>query len=387
MKKILLLTAITLIAVSSQAKIWRVNNNPSLDGDVLQVSTLFDNVNNVTNPEAANGDSIYVEPSSLAYSNFVVNKQVSIFGYGYFLAQNPGMQANSLNSFTNQIEFVASAAGSSISGFQATGTIFTTNVSNITITRCIMNILTMFGYTANATGIRLDKCFIASALQEVSTNPAVTSIGFSMENCILSSITNNAISGLTFSNKVRGLLRNNTMNNIFNFRVFNFFIANNIVVGNTDFGDVSNSGNNVYRNNILSYGSNVQNTNVNNTAPNSNNLLGQNMAPIFVGTTDNTFAAGTTFNNRINVNGTSSDVESRFDLEAIANVATAGGESGTTFGGATVTSPACGAYGATDPYRKGGFPNIPRISSLTVPATVSNGAATMNISVTSSSNN
>ena len=111
------------------------------------------------------------------------------------------------------------------------------------------------------------------------------------------------------------------------------------------------------------------------------------MAPIFVGATDNTFVAGTTFNNRIQIDGTGSDVETRFQLEPVANVATAGGESGTTFGGATVTTPACGAYGATDPYRRGGFPNIPHITALAVPATVSNGAATMTISVSSSSNN
>ena len=57
-----------------------------------------------------------------------------------------------------------------------------------------------------------------------------------------------------------------------------------------------------------------------------------------------------TFNNRINVTG--SDVESRFELDAITNVATAGGESGETVGGASIISP---AYGATDPYRRGGF--------------------------------
>ena len=387
MKKLLLLTTIVLLAITTQAKIWRVNNNPALDGDVLQVSTLFDNTNNATNPEAANGDSIYVEPSSLSYTNFIVNKQVSIFGYGYFLAQNTGMQANAQNAFTNQVEFVAASAGSTISGFQVNGTIFTTNVSNITITRCLMTNFQLFGYTANATGIRLDKCFISNVINESSIAVAVTSIGFSMENCIISATANSAFNSFGFSQKVRGILRNNVFNNGFNLFCFNFYVANNIFIGDLNFGTVANSGNNVFRNNILSHPSNAQNAQVTNTAANSGNLFAQNMAPIFVGATDNTFVAGTTFNNRIQIDGTGSDVETRFQLEPAANVATAGGESGTTFGGATVTTPACGAFGATDPYRRGGFPNIPRITALAVPATVSNGAATMTISVSSSSNN
>jgi len=385
MKKLLLLTTIVLLALSTQAKIWRVNNNPTLDGDVLQVSTLFNGTNTVADPEAANGDSIYVEPSVDNYAGFNVNKQVSIFGYGYFLAQNAGMQANAQNAFTDQVNFVTGSAGSSISGFQVNNTIFTSNVSNITITRCLMNNFGLNSYTANATGIRLDKCFISSQVFEQITSAPVTTIGFAMENCVISTAANSGVSGIVFTQKVRGLIRNCTFNNMGSLLCFNFFIANNIAVGNVNTGTISNSGNNVYRNNILSYPNNAQNAFVTNTAPNSGNLFAQNMAPVFVGNTDNTFVAGTTFNNRINVTGL--DVESRFELKAVANVATAGGESGTTFGGATVTTPACGAFGATDPYRKGGFPNIPRITALTVPASVSNGAANMTISVSSSSNN
>lgn len=385
MKKILLISSIILLALTTQAKIWRVNSNPTLDGDVLQVPTLFNNVNTAADPEAANGDSIYIEPSAALYDAFTVNKQVSIFGYGYFLAQNAGMQANAQRAFTNQVIFDPGSAGSIISGFEVTGNIFTRNASNITITRCLMVNFILTDYTANATGIRLDKCFIQGSVTDQSFGAAAFSVGFTMENCITSSTINVGVGGIFFNQKVRGLIRNCTFNQASGLRVFNFFIANNILVGNTDFGNITTSGNNVYRNNIFSYPISAQNSFVNNSAPNSGNLFEQNMNPIFVGTTDNTFVAGSTFNNRIDVTGL--NVESRFELEATANVATAGGESGTTLGGATVTTPACGAYGATDPYRKGGFPNIPRITALTLPASVSNGAATMNISVSSSSNN
>ena len=108
MKKLSLLAIVIFLFASLQtsAKIWRVNNNPSLDGDVLQASTLFNNSNTPTDPEAANGDSVYLEPSGTAYNGFNVNKQVVILGYGYFLTANPGLQANANNAKTGNIFFV-----------------------------------------------------------------------------------------------------------------------------------------------------------------------------------------------------------------------------------------------------------------------------------------
>jgi hypothetical protein len=388
MKKILVLLTATFIAFTfnASAKIWRVNNNPSLDGDVLQAGTLFDNVNNATNPEAASGDSVYLEPSGTVYNSFQVNKtNIVILGYGYFLQENTGFQANPNSARVSQIEFLATSTGSSVSGVTVEGFIYCTNVSNITITRCFLQYLYINSYTANAAGIRMDKCFVRYQIYDQSIAAAVTSVTVNIENCIFSDTTNNGTTGVGFTNKIRGLLRNNTFNQCGQIFCYNFYIANNLVVGNTNFGNVTQSGNNIYRNNILSYNANAQNTFVTNTLPNSGNIFAQNMAPVFVGTPDNVFNSGTnTYNNRIDKTG--STLEGRFDLRA-GSPALGAGENGTTFGGATVTGPACGATGATDPYRKGGFPAIPRITALTVPASVSNGAATMNISVSSSSNN
>ncbi len=389
MKRItpLIIAIISLFcSLQTSAKIWRVNNNPSLDADVLQASILFDNTNNATNPEAASGDSVYLEPSSTAYNGFSVNKtNIVILGYGFLLNENTGFQVNTNNSkVTSFIEFLATSTGSSVSGVHVDGYVYCTNVSNITITRCFIQYFQLNTYLTNATGIRLDKCYIRYSSNDASISAAVTSVTVNIENCIFSDTTNNSTTGINFNNKIRGLLRNNTFNNCGTIYCYNFYIANNIVVGNSNFGDVTESGNNIYRNNILSYLSNTINTFVTNTAPNSGNVFAQNMAPVFVGTPDNTYVAGSTYNNRIDKTG--STLEGRFDLKAGSPALTAG-ESGTTFGAATVTTPACGAYGATDPYRKGGFPAIPRIYSLTVPATVPNGAATMTIGISSSSNN
>jgi hypothetical protein len=388
MKKITPLVVIVvslLFSLQASAKIWRVNNNPSLDGDVLQPSTLFDNTNNATNPEAASGDSVYLEPSSTVYNGFSVNKtNIVILGYGYLLNENTGFQANPNFARVSSIDFLATSTGSSVSGVFIEGTATCTNVSNVTITRCYMIYFVLSTYTANATGIRLDKSYIRYQLYDQSIAAAVTSVTVNIENCIFSDTTNNGTTGVGFNSKIRGLLRNNTFNQCSQIFCYNFYIANNIVVGNTNFGGVTQAGNNIYRNNILSYPSNTTNTFVNNTIPNGSNVFAQNMAPVFVGATDNVTNGTTLFNNRIDKTG--STLEGRFELKA-GSPALAAGESGTTFGAATVTTPACGAYGATDPYRKGGFPAIPRIYSLTVPATVPNGAPTMTIGISSSSNN
>lgn len=382
----LVFMVVTLFSsLQTSAKIWRVNNNPSLNADVLQAGTLFDGTSNATNPEAAAGDSIYLEPSGTVYTGFSVTKaNIVILGYGYFLNENTGKQVNANNAKVSSVDFSSTSSGSSISGVQVLNSIYCSNVSNITVTRCYMEYFSLYGYAANATGIRLDKCFIRYQLNDGATAPAVTSITVNIENCIFSDTTDNSTSGVGFTNKVRGLLRNNTFNNCTQLYCYNFYIANNIVLGNSNFGGVTQAGNNIYRNNILSYNANAQNAFINNISPNTGNVFAQNMTPVFVGTTDNVANGTTVFNNRIDKIG--STLEGRFDLKA-ASPALAAGETGTTFNSVAVTTPACGAYGATDPYRKGGFPAIPRIYSLTVPPTVPNGAATMNIAVSSSSNN
>ncbi len=388
MKKILVLLTVTIITFNfyAQAKIWRVNNNPSLDGDVLQASTLFDGTNNATNPEAAAGDSVYFEPSATTYNSVTVNKaNIVIIGYGYFLSQNTGSQAMVNNSKIGSITFEVGSTGSSVSGMEVIGNLFV-SAGNISVTRCLVSGLYL-SHQTNATGIRFDKCYITSIFAESGVAAAVTSITLAVENCIFSGVGDgNFMSGVSLSNKVRGLFRNNVMNYCSQFYGFNFYIANNIFTYQTSFGGVSNSGNNIFRNNLFSFpiGQAAYAQVGGNTAPNSENLFSVNLANVFNGAPDNVANGTSIFNNYILIGAFTP--ESRYELRA-GSTAIAVGENGTTFGGATVTAPNCGAYGATDPYRKGGFPAIPRITALTVPTSVPNGAATMNISVSSSSNN
>jgi hypothetical protein len=390
MKKITPLVIILVVLFSSlqsSAKIWRVNNNPSLDGDVLQGSILFDNTNNATNPEAAAGDSVYLEPSATTYNSFEINKaNIVVLGYGYFLSSNPGSQANANNARIQYISFLATSTGSNVSGVEVVDGIYI-YASNVTATRCFVNYMYLYNAT-NATGIRIDKCYIRTGLNDQGVGAAVTSVTIAVENCIFSGIGDGTnTTNVSLSNKIRGLFRNNVMNYNTTFYAFNFYIANNIFIYQTSFGSVSNSGNNVFRNNLFSFPITLAGYAQvgGNTAPNSGNVFSVNMANVFNGPTDNVYnPGGNTYNNYILLGAFTP--ESRYELKA-GSTALLAGESGTTFGAAAVTTPNCGAYGATDPYRKGGFPAIPRIYSLTVPSSVPNGAPTMTIAVSSSSNN
>jgi hypothetical protein len=387
MRKLLLLS-IVCVTLQAQARIWRVNNNPSLDGDVLQGSTLFDNINNATNPEAAANDTVYFEPSASSYQGFDINKaNIVIIGYGYFLSNYPNTQAMTNNARIDNVYFQNGSTGSTISGIEITGSVYF-YTGNVTLTRSRVPTIYM-AHQANATGVRIDKCFITSGIFDGGLGAAATNVNIAVENCIFSGVGDgNFISGISLPNKVRGLLRNNVFNYCSTNYYFNFYVANNIYTYQTTWGGVSNSGNNVFRNNIFSYpASTAAYAQVGgNTLPNSGNQFAVNLATVFRGNTDNVYNAGTnTYNNYILL-GTFTP-ESRFELDPTPNPAVAAGEGGTTVGGAPVTTPDCGAYGATDPYRKAGFPNIPRIYSLTVPATVPNGSATMQISVSSTRNN
>jgi hypothetical protein len=392
MKKLSLLAIVIFLfsSLQTQAKIWRVNNNPSLSADVLQASTLFDGTNNVTNPEAAAGDSVYFEPSTLVYNGFDINKlNIVLLGYGYLLSSNPGMQANTNNARVQDIGFQVGSAGSSVSGLEINGGIYF-YTSNVTATRCNVGNVYIANQT-NATGIRIDKCFIRSSMGESGIATAVTSITIAVENCIFSGLTDATfISGISFGQKVRGLFRNNVLNYAGSLQCFNFYIANNIIVQATNFGTVSNSGNNVFRYNLFSYPitqsqyAQVGGALSANTLPNTGNVFSVNMANVFNGPTNNVYNGTTVFSDYI-LAGTF-NTESRFELKA-GSTAIGAGETGLTIGSTTVTTPNCGAFGATDPYRKGGFPAIPRIYSLSVPATVPNGAPNMTISISSASNN
>jgi hypothetical protein len=374
MKKQILLAVFLVVTLAANAKIWRVNNDATKDPDVAQASILFDGTNNGGNPEAANGDTIHIEPSATVYNGFTVNKQVVIIGNGYLLTNNPGLQVNSNNSEANGIVFAVGSENSIMSGIASIG-IQLTNVANITVTRCRIGNLTFATYNAAKAGIVITKNFITGSV----TNTGFTVAGdatISFENNIFGSPTGNAGNNLNLSNQCRGLFRNNvwagTINNII---LSNFYFTNNITIfsGSTN---VLGGSNNVIKNNLNNRGAAVTGGL---PAGNGN----QNITDIQMrGTTAllGDVFAGDVFNTTSTTTG-----DARFELRIggpNTNPAIATGETI-----APVNTPDLGVYGATDPYKKSGIPAVPTIYGLTVPPSVPPTATNMNVTISTRSNN
>ena len=126
----------------------------------------------------------------------------------------------------------------------------------------------------------------------------------------------------------------------------------------------------------------------------ANNIFGVSPECVFVNCTikNNLFQSnqalpGTATNNQVSINmdnvyvgGTTGSLDSRLVLKAGSPAIGAG----LTVG--AVVSPDCGAFGATDPYKLSGIPNIPTIYSLTVPVSIPSGASTMNVTFSTRNN-
>lgn len=122
----LLLISCLLFAVNLQAtKLWRVTKDASFMphfGD-LQLA-----ING-----ADSGDTIYVYPGN--YGTVEISKKLTIFGVGYFLAENAKDTITTFVGTSNvdNINFIAGADFSIISGMTVNNGINCTNVNNITI--------------------------------------------------------------------------------------------------------------------------------------------------------------------------------------------------------------------------------------------------------------
>lgn len=66
MRKLFIITLITLISASSFAKIWRLNNNPGITADFTSLQAAHDG--------AASGDTLYLESSPSSYATLSCTK-------------------------------------------------------------------------------------------------------------------------------------------------------------------------------------------------------------------------------------------------------------------------------------------------------------------------
>lgn len=352
MKKLFLIAMIGFVT-NANAKIWRVNNNAGVSADFTSLQSAIDA------GAVLNGDTLHIEPSATDYGGGIsLTKQLTIIGAGYFLdpanSGNANLQYTTLESTVNYIDCNNGSNGSKFLGIRFTYALqfyLNSGPANITVEKCQLAAV-LFGQTFTFSNVTFRKCFFKNLggglnqLFYIQGSPVLAN--FTFENCIVEDMP------LDFS--ILGTGTNIVRNNVFyysgggiNYNVNNAYFANNVINYANNFNF---TGGTVVKNNFFS--------NAGQPLPGGavNNQVGIAASSIFTltGSTD-----------------------ARFLLKAGSPAVAAG---------VTISSytPDCGAYGATDPYKLSGIPNIPSIYLLTVPSSINQGS-NMPVTISSTNNN
>ena len=137
-KSYILWVAISLICFTSQATIWRVNNQSTSTSNFSSIQAAIDN------ESVLNGDTLMVNGSAVAYSGCDVTKRLYILGSGYLLNVNPKTSLDGAASIIKGIvQFKSGSEGSVLSGviFDSEQPYYEPQISvdDITISRCFLS--------------------------------------------------------------------------------------------------------------------------------------------------------------------------------------------------------------------------------------------------------
>jgi hypothetical protein len=228
-----LLTALMMLCLSinSFATIRYVNNNvPYPSGP----STLHyvDFATCQSAGTTVNGDTIYIQGSPTMYVSFTVTKQLTIIG--------PGFNTNSYNGFpaiiNGNIIVAANVSGVKLIGLKIIGRVLWSNpTNNLTVKRCYLSAIDAndcCSYTIS--GLTIEECFITSNSNNVMTSSTQTTINnFTFRN----NLCNGGLNSVSGGNAGTSLVYNNVFVINGNITVLNscsnFGFSNNIVYSNS----------------------------------------------------------------------------------------------------------------------------------------------------------
>jgi hypothetical protein len=232
MKKITVFLALVLIITTTQAKIWRVNNDASKGANFISLQLANDNA------AVLNGDTVHLEPSTVGYGSPTITKALVIIGNGYFLSGtggNTGLQQNTATcNIDGTITFQSASNGAgapntgagSGTGAQLMGiNIFQLalqNVSNVKITRCRIQSITFSNYgNTVANNLKITKNFIKGQMFS-SGFTGTPSVDVTFENNIFSTEVGQGGNNIQISlpTTMKGLFRNNIINDFITPTIF-----------------------------------------------------------------------------------------------------------------------------------------------------------------------
>ena len=112
-RNITLLTVMAIIfVINSNATVWRVSNRVisgvTVDADFNTLQSAIDG--------ASSGDTLYLMGSTLSYGNGIFDKQLTVIGPGYWLAENVNTQAVKDSAHVRFLTFNEGSQGSKVQG-------------------------------------------------------------------------------------------------------------------------------------------------------------------------------------------------------------------------------------------------------------------------------
>ncbi len=356
-KLTLLMISIVLVQ-SSQAKIWRLNNNgnnpvPAITADYTgTLQSVHDNV------LVLSGDTIHVEQSPTTYGACIFTKRLIIIGPGYFLNLNPQTQVNTNYGATvgNLTFYNAASAASHVYGL-TTGTVYM-GVNNLLISRCNITGLLIIGNTnaSNISGMAVRQCYHSGAGNYVASVQNNTGAGLitNMEftNNIFAYPTNLFQTPITLDNRVSGLFKNNVVYGYYAMAMQGFYLLNNMQYSATGSGNTF--ANSIFENNLGS-------------------VAGHFVSPAGTGNTAGPANQTATLAQQAYVGGPSTDGAWKL---GVSSVGVGAGKDGVD----------AGAYAGDYPYKLSGIAPVPNIYALTI-APISAGATTISVTISAKGNN
>lgn len=333
MKHLSLLVVAFTLGLTTQAKIWRCNNNSGITADFTSLAAAHNS------SSVVDGDTIHLEPSLNSYGDLnPMTKRLTILSIGSFNNINPNFQFSPAESFCGTIIINNPTANGSVISVRYAGQLIVVdnaNIANISFINCASTISNTHWCdgTGRITISQADNCII--------NNCYVTNIDLKdgANNII---VTNNIMSNnMNVTNNSSAIISQNV-----------FFISPR---GDCGYQNINNS---VVKNNIFkgelpaNYFVNCNVTN--NYAPNAN--LPQVAGDGNVNSVDMT----TVF-----TNATGGFGDNYYTIKAGSAALTAG-DAGQEIG----------AFGGNSPFKLAVQPAIPSIYKLQIPATPSGNTMT-----------
>ena len=312
-----------LVGAGLYGKIWTVDNNA---GHVADFTTATDAINSAN---VSPGDTLMFVGSPTLYDNPAITKRLVLIGPGFFLDENPELQANPLPAKLGGGWFKDGSAGSVMMGLYVTTALSITEDS-ITVSR---NFIESAGFLAISIGgpvsnIVISHNYITGSI--VASTRGIIEVKFTVTNLIISGnyILNGQGASETYAHAIyvdatsSAVITHNVLDGPL--KISNSILENNILI----LGALTDGGNNQFAHNLANasqFG-----------ATNGNQEL-VDMSTVFAGT-------GST--------------DGQWQLAGASPAIAAG------IGGVD-----CGMFGGQSPYVLSGLPSMPVITFLSVPTT------------------